>query len=205
MFNKLYRHIGKRVVDLVLSLILLLLTSPVLLVCCILVRLTMGSPMFFIQKRPGRNGNIFSLIKLRTMQNFKDEEGFPLPDKDRLTRLGRFLRSTSIDELPELWNVVIGEMSLVGPRPLLPQYLTRYSEKQSRRHEVLPGLTGLAQINGRNNLDWDKKFEIDVFYVDNLSFFLDIKILAITFLRIIQRKNISKLGSATSPEFKPEL
>ena len=177
MFNKLYRHIGKRVVDLVLSLILLLLTSPVLLVCCILVRLTTGSPVFFIQKRPGRNEKIFSLIKLRTMQNLKGEEGSLLPDKDRLTKLGRFLRSTSIDELPELWNVVIGEMSLVGPRPLLTQYLTRYSEKQSRRHEVLPGLTGLAQINGRHNLDWDRKFELDVQYVDEISFFLDIKIL----------------------------
>jgi undecaprenyl phosphate N,N'-diacetylbacillosamine 1-phosphate transferase len=165
----------------------------------------MGSPVFFIQKRPGRNEKIFSLIKLRTMQNLKDEEGSLLPDKDRLTKLGRFLRSTSIDELPELWNVVIGEMSLVGPRPLLTQYLPRYSEKQSRRHEVLPGLTGLAQINGRNNLDWDRKFELDVHYIDNLSFFLDIKILIITFLKIIQRKNISKLGRATSPEFKPEL
>jgi lipopolysaccharide/colanic/teichoic acid biosynthesis glycosyltransferase len=205
MFNNFYKHFGKRIVDLVLSLILLLLSFPVLLVCSILVRLTMGTPVFFVQKRPGRNDNIFLLIKLRTMQNFKDERGVLLPDKDRLTRLGRFLRSTSIDELPELWNVVIGEMSLVGPRPLLAEYLTRYSEKQSRRHEVLPGLTGLAQINGRNNLDWDKKFELDVFYVDNLSFFLDLKILAITFLRIIQRKNISKLGSATSPKFKPEL
>lgn len=205
MFNNSYRHIGKRIVDLVLSIILLLLSFPILLVCSILVRLTMGSPVFFIQKRPGRNEKIFALIKLRTMQNFKDEKGFLLPDKDRLTRLGRFLRSTSIDELPELWNVVIGEMSLVGPRPLLPQYLTRYSEKQSRRHEVRPGLTGLAQINGRNNLDWNRKFEFDIHYVDNVSFFLDIKILLITFLRIIQRKNISKLGSATSPEFKPEL
>jgi lipopolysaccharide/colanic/teichoic acid biosynthesis glycosyltransferase len=205
MFNNFYRHIGKRIFDIVLSLILLLLSLPVLLVSSILVRLTLGSPVFFIQKRPGRNGSIFSLIKIRTMKNLKDEEGSLLPDKDRLTKLGRFLRSTSIDELPELWNVVIGEMSLVGPRPLLTQYLTRYSEKQSRRHEVLPGLTGLAQINGRNDLDWDKKFELDVFYVNNLSFFLDIKILIITFLKIIQRKNISKLGSATSPEFKPEL
>jgi undecaprenyl phosphate N,N'-diacetylbacillosamine 1-phosphate transferase len=205
MINNFYRLIGKRIVDIVLSLLFLLLTFPVLLVCSILVRLTMGSPVFFIQKRPGRNEKIFSIVKLRKMQNFKDEEGFLLPDKDRLTKLGRFLRSTSIDELPELWNVVIGEMSLVGPRPLLTQYLTRYSEKQTRRHEVLPGLTGLAQINGRNNLDWNRKFEFDVFYIDNLSFFLDIKILAITFLRIIQRKNISRQGSATSPEFKPEL
>jgi len=205
MINNFYRLIGKRIVDIVLSLLFLLLTFPVLLVCSILVRLTMGSPVFFIQKRPGRNEKIFSIIKLRTMQNFKDEDGFLLPDKDRLTKLGRFLRSTSIDELPELWNVVIGEMSLVGPRPLLPQYLTRYSEKQSRRHEVRPGLTGLAQINGRNNLDWNRKFELDIHYVDNVSFFLDIKILSITFLRIIQRKNISKLGSATSPEFKPDL
>jgi len=203
--NNFYRHIGKRIVDLVLSLILLVFSFPVLLVCSILVRFTMGSPVFFIQNRPGRNEKIFSLIKIRTMQNLNEEEGFLLSDKDRLTKLGRFLRSTSIDELPELWNVVIGEMSLVGPRPLLTKYLTRYSEKQSRRHELLPGLTGLAQINGRNNLDWEKKFELDVFYVDNLTFFLDIKILSITFLRIIQRKNVSKIGSATSPEFKPEL
>jgi undecaprenyl phosphate N,N'-diacetylbacillosamine 1-phosphate transferase len=201
MFNNLYRHIGKRIVDLVLSLILLFLTFPVLLVCCILVRLSMGSPVFFVQKRPGRNEKIFSLIKLRTMQNLKDEGGSLLPDKDRLTKLGRFLRSTSIDELPELWNVVIGEMSLVGPRPLLTQYLTRYSEKQSRRHEVLPGLTGLAQINGRNNLDWNRKFELDIHYVDNISFFLDIKIVCITVIRILLRKNISKTGHSTTPEF----
>ena len=201
MFNNFYKHFGKRVVDLVLSLILLVLSFPALLVCSILVRLTMGSPVFFVQKRPGRNNNIFSLIKLRTMQNFKDEGGFLLPDKDRLTRLGRFLRSTSIDELPELWNVVIGEMSLVGPRPLLPQYLTRYSEKQSRRHEVLPGLTGLAQINGRNNLNWVRKFELDVQYVDNISFFFDIKIICITIFRILLRKNISKRGHSTTTEF----
>ena len=202
MFNNLYRRIGKRIFDIVLSLILLFLTFPVLLVCSILVRLTMGSPVFFIQKRPGRNEKIFSLIKLRTMQNFKDEKGFLLPDKDRLTKLGRFLRSTSIDELPELWNVVIGEMSLVGPRPLLPQYLTRYSEKQSRRHKVLPGLTGLAQINGRNNLDWNRKFELDIYYVDNVSFLLDIKIICITAVRILLRKNISKSGHSTTPEFQ---
>ena len=202
MFNNLYRHIGKRIFDIVLSLILLSLTFPVLLVCSILVRLTMGSPVFFIQKRPGHNEKIFALIKLRTMQNFKDEKGFLLPDKDRLTKLGRFLRSTSIDELPELWNVVIGEMSLVGPRPLLPQYLTRYSEKQSRRHKVLPGLTGLAQINGRNNLDWNRKFELDIYYVDNVSFLLDIKIICITAVRILLRKNISKSGHSTTPEFQ---
>ena len=201
MFNNLYRRIGKRIFDIVLSLILLFLTFPVLLVCSILVRLTMGSPVFFIQKRPGHNEKIFALIKLRTMQNFKDEKGFLLPDKDRLTKLGRFLRSTSIDELPELWNVVIGEMSLVGPRPLLTQYLTRYSEKQSRRHEVLPGLTGLAQINGRNNLDWNRKFELDIYYVDNVSFLLDIKIICITAVRILLRKNISKSGHSTTPEF----
>jgi undecaprenyl phosphate N,N'-diacetylbacillosamine 1-phosphate transferase len=201
MFNNFYRHFGKRVVDVVLTLILLLLSFPVLLVCSILVRLTMGSPVFFVQKRPGRNEKIFSLIKLRTMQNLKDEGGSLLPDKDRLTKLGRFLRSTSIDELPELWNVVIGEMSLVGPRPLLTQYLTRYSEKQSRRHEVLPGLTGLAQINGRNNLDWNRKFELDIHYVDNISFFLDIKIVCITVIRILLRKNISKTGHSTTPEF----
>jgi len=201
MINNFYRHIGKRIVDLILSIILLLLSFPVLLVCSILVRLTMGSPVFFIQKRPGRNEKIFSLIKLRTMQNFKDEGGSLLPDKDRLTRLGRFLRSTSIDELPELWNVITGEMSLVGPRPLLPQYLTRYSEKQSRRHEVLPGLTGLAQINGRNNLDWDRKFELDVQYVDNVSFFFDIKIICVTIFRILLRKNISKRGHSTTTEF----
>ena len=135
------------------------------------------------------------------MQNFKDEEGFLLPDEDRLTKLGKFLRSTSIDELPELWNVLVGEMSLVGPRPLLTQYLNRYSEKQSRRHEVSPGLTGLAQINGRNNLDWDRKFELDIHYVDNVSLFLDIKIICITAFKILLRKNISKTGHSTTPEF----
>ena len=201
MFNNLYRLIGKRIFDVVLSLILLFLTFPVLLVCSILVGLKMGSPVFFVQKRPGRNEKIFSLIKLRTMQNFKDEEGFLLPDEDRLTKLGKFLRSTSIDELPELWNVLVGEMSLVGPRPLLTQYLNRYSEKQSRRHEVSPGLTGLAQINGRNNLDWDRKFELDIHYVDNVSLFLDIKIICITAFKILLRKNISKTGHSTTPEF----
>ena len=201
MFNNLYRLIGKRIFDVVFSLILLFLTFPVLLVCSILVGLKMGSPVFFVQKRPGRNEKIFSLIKLRTMQNFKDEEGFLLPDEDRLTKLGKFLRSTSIDELPELWNVLIGEMSLVGPRPLLTQYLNRYSEKQSRRHEVSPGLTGLAQINGRNNLDWDRKFELDIHYVDNVSLFLDIKIIFITAFKILLRKNISKTGHSTTPEF----
>ena len=135
------------------------------------------------------------------MQDFKDKSGNLLPDNERMTNLGRFLRSTSIDELPEFWNVLKGEMSLVGPRPLLPQYLSRYSEKQSKRHLVRPGLTGLAQINGRNNLDWNKKFELDIYYVENLSFFLDLKIIFITVIRIVQRKNISKSGHSTAPEF----
>jgi lipopolysaccharide/colanic/teichoic acid biosynthesis glycosyltransferase len=201
MCNKFYKRFGKRTIDLILSLALILLSLPITFMCILLIRINLGKPVFFVQKRPGHNEKIFSLIKLRTMQDFKDKSGNLLPDNERMTNLGRFLRSTSIDELPEFWNVLKGEMSLVGPRPLLPQYLSRYSEKQSKRHLVRPGLTGLAQINGRNNLDWNKKFELDIYYVENLSFFLDLKIIFITVIRILQRKNISKSGHSTSPEF----
>jgi undecaprenyl phosphate N,N'-diacetylbacillosamine 1-phosphate transferase len=201
MCNKFYKRFGKRTIDLILSLALILLSLPITLICILLIRINLGKPVFFVQKRPGHNEKIFSLIKLRTMQDFKDKSGNLLPDNERMTNLGRFLRSTSIDELPEFWNVLKGEMSLVGPRPLLPQYLSRYSEKQSERHLVRPGLTGLAQINGRNNLDWNKKFELDIYYVENLSFFLDLKIIFITVIRILQRKNISKSGHSTAPEF----
>jgi undecaprenyl phosphate N,N'-diacetylbacillosamine 1-phosphate transferase len=201
MCNKFYKRFGKRTIDLILSLALILLSLPITLICILLIRINLGKPVFFVQKRPGHNEKIFSLIKLRTMQDFKDNSGNLLPDNERMTNLGRFLRSTSIDELPEFWNVLKGEMSLVGPRPLLPQYLSRYSEKQSKRHLVRPGLTGLAQINGRNNLDWNKKFELDIYYVENLSFFLDLKIIFITVIRIVQRKNISKSGHSTAPEF----
>jgi undecaprenyl phosphate N,N'-diacetylbacillosamine 1-phosphate transferase len=201
MCHKFYKRFGKRTIDLILSLALILLSLPITLICILLIRINLGKPVFFVQKRPGHNEKIFSLIKLRTMQDFKDKSGNLLPDNERMTNLGRFLRSTSIDELPEFWNVLKGEMSLVGPRPLLPQYLSRYSEKQSKRHLVRPGLTGLAQINGRNNLDWNKKFELDIYYVENLSFFLDLKIIFITVIRIVQRKNISKSGHSTAPEF----
>ena len=201
MCNKFYKRFGKRTIDLILSLALILLSLPITFMCILLIRINLGKPVFFVQKRPGHNEKIFSLIKLRTMQDFKDKSGNLLPDNERMTNLGRFLRSTSIDELPEFWNVLKGEMSLVGPRPLLPQYLSRYSEKQSKRHLVRPGLTGLAQINGRNNLDWNKKFELDIYYVENLSFFLDLKIIFITVIRILQRKNISKSGHSTAPEF----
>ena len=201
MCNKFYIPFGKRTIDLILSLALILLSLPITLICILLIRINLGNPVFFVQKRPGHNEKIFSLIKLRTMQDFKDKSGNLLPDNERMTNLGRFLRSTSIDELPEFWNVLKGEMSLVGPRPLLPQYLSRYSEKQSKRHLVRPGITGLAQINGRNNLDWNKKFELDIYYVENLSFFLDLKIIFITVIRILQRKNISKSGHSTAPEF----
>jgi len=201
MCNKFYKRFGKRTIDLILSLALILLSLPITFMCILLIRINLGKPVFFVQKRPGHNEKIFSLIKLRTMQDFKDKSGNLLPDNERMTNLGRFLRSTSIDELPEFWNVLKGEMSLVGPRPLLPQYLSRYSEKQSKRHLVRPGLTGLAQINGRNNLDWNKKFELDIYYVENLSFFLDLKIIFITVIRIVQRKNISKSGHSTAPEF----
>lgn len=168
----------------------------------LLIRTRLGYPILFTQTRPGLHGKPFTIYKFRTMTDERDADGKLLPDSDRLTRLGRFLRSTSLDELPELFNVIKGEMSLVGPRPLLMQYLNRYTPEQARRHEVRPGITGWAQINGRNALSWEEKFALDVWYVDNCSLWLDIRIIALTIWKVFRREGISHQGEATMPEFK---
>ncbi len=193
--------LSKRIFDLTLTIPGLLLLSPVMVVIALLVWIAHGWPIFFTQVRPGYRGKLFRLYKFRTMKDSRDAEGNLLPDEQRLTPLGRFLRSTSLDELPELFNVLRGEMSLVGPRPLLVQYLERYSPEQARRHDVLPGITGWAQINGRNILTWPDKFRLDVWYVDNWSLWLDIKILALTFWIVLKREGISQPGHATAEEF----
>ena len=193
--------LSKRILDLVLTVPGVILISPILLIVAILVRIYHGKPIFFSQVRPGYRGELFKVFKFRTMTDKQDDEGNLLPDDQRLTRLGRFLRGTSLDELPELWHVVRGEMSLVGPRPLLVQYLDRYSPEQARRHNLQPGMTGWAQINGRNVLSWEDKFRLDVWYVDNWSLWLDIKILALTLWKVIKREGISQPGHATAEEF----
>jgi lipopolysaccharide/colanic/teichoic acid biosynthesis glycosyltransferase len=165
------------------------------------IRFTMRGPVFFRQMRPGRGGKTFQLVKFRTMLDAWDADGEPLPDEQRLTPLGKFLRATSLDELPQLWNVLRGDMSLVGPRPLLVEYLPRYSAEQARRHEVLPGITGWAQVNGRNALGWEERFQLDVWYVDHWSLALDTRILALTILRVVQRQGISHEGDATMFKF----
>lgn len=189
----------KRLMDLMLAGAALMLFMPVLVAVAILIRISLGSPILFRQLRPGRGGAPFELVKFRTM--LAPAPDGAAADADRLTGVGRFLRASSLDELPELWNVLRGDMSLVGPRPLLMQYLPRYSERQARRHEVRPGLTGWAQVNGRNALSWEQKFELDLWYVENRSFALDCKILALTVLRIVKPSGISAEGSATMPEF----
>ena len=185
--------------------ILLLLFSPVLLLLLVLVRIDIGSPVMFKQARPGLNGKIFNMYKFRTMTNESDKNGNLLSDEVRLTKFGKFLRSTSLDELPGLWCVLKGDMSLVGPRPLLVEYLPLYSEKQSRRHEVRPGITGWAQVNGRNAISWDEKFDLDVWYVDNQSFWLDVKILWLTVKKVIVRDGISQSNHVTMDKFKGSL
>jgi sugar transferase EpsL len=191
----------KRLFDFAISLAALLLLSPIYLLLVLLVRVKIGSPIFFTQTRPGLHGNAFTMIKFRTMTNAHDADGVLLPDAKRLTRFGHFLRATSLDELPELWNVLKGDMSLVGPRPLLMEYLPLYSSEQARRHDVRPGITGWAQINGRNAISWDEKFKLDVWYVDNQSLWLDVKILFITVKRVFQRHGISADGEVTMPRF----
>jgi sugar transferase EpsL len=193
--------LSKRLLDLLLTLLSLLVLSPFLLVIALLVRVYHGKPILFRQLRPGYQGKPFSLYKFRTMRDERDAQGNLLPDEQRLTRLGRFLRSTSLDELPELFLVLRGEMSLVGPRPLLMQYLPRYSREQARRHEVLPGITGWAQVNGRNALTWQDKFRLDVWYVDHWSLGLDVRILLLTIWKAISREGISQPGHATAEEF----
>ena len=191
----------KRLFDVVLAFIGLIVLSPVLLMVSLLVRVKLGGPVFFTQTRPGLNGKPFKMIKFRTMKNGVDKNGNLLPDTERMTDFGLLLRSTSLDELPELWNVLKGDMSLVGPRPLLMQYLPLYSREQNRRHEVKPGVTGWAQVNGRNSLSWDDKFKLDTWYVDNRSLLLDVKILFLTVKKVIARDGISQVNNVTMEPF----
>jgi lipopolysaccharide/colanic/teichoic acid biosynthesis glycosyltransferase len=197
-----YRRWGKRSLDVCLAALAGGLLSPVWLVVAGLVRMKLGTPVLFRQWRPGLYSQPFTIYKFRTMLDAYDANGQPLPDAERLTAFGRFLRSTSLDELPELLNVLKGEMSLVGPRPLLMQYLDHYTPEQARRHEVQPGITGLAQINGRNAITWERKFELDVWYVDHASFRLDVKIIALTIWKTLKREGISEPGQATVEYFK---
>lgn len=192
----------KRGFDIAASAIALVVFSPLILVLALLVRSRLGSPVFFRQKRPGLHGRAFHMVKFRTMIDAWGDDGTLLPDEERLPPFGRWLRSTSLDELPELWNVLRGEMSLVGPRPLLMDYLPRYSPWQARRHETRPGVTGWAQVNGRNALSWPEKFNLDVWYVDNRSFWLDLRILFLTVLSVVRRDGISATGEATMPGFR---
>lgn len=192
----------KRCFDAIVALLVLLSLAPVLLIISFLIRFKLGAPVLFYQVRPGLKGKPFRMVKFKTMLALYDDEGRLLPDQQRLTRFGQFLRSTSLDELPELWNVLKGDMSLVGPRPLLLEYLPLYSEAQFRRHEVRPGVTGWAQVNGRNALSWEEKFELDIWYVDNRSFWLDLRILLLTIRKVFVREGISADGEATMRKFK---
>lgn len=191
----------KRGFDFVISLVGLIIASPILLMVAILVRLNLGAPILFRQPRAGLNGEIFEMVKFRTMKDAQDAKGNPLPDEERLTKFGQFLRKSSLDELPELFNVLKGDMSLVGPRPLLVEYLPLYSKEQMRRHEVRPGITGYAQVNGRNNISWAKKFELDVYYVKNYSLGLDLKILVQTVGKVLKQSDISQEGHVTVEKF----
>ena len=197
----MYRNFVKRLLDIVFSLLLLILLSPVFLILIILVKTKLGSPIFFKQERPGKNEKIFKLYKFRTMTDKKDEEGNLLPDAERLTSFGKLLRSTSLDELPELFNILKGEMSFIGPRPLLVEYLDLYNEEQKHRHDVRPGLTGLAQVEGRNLLSWEDRFKLDVEYVNNLSFVQDIKIILKTIRVVFKREGVSSATSQTMEKF----
>lgn len=197
----MYRSFFKRVFDFILSLTAIIILSPVLLLLIVIGALRMGGNPFFTQDRPGKDGKVFKLVKFKSMNNKRDERGELLPDEKRLTSYGQFIRNTSLDELPELINILKGDMAVVGPRPLLVRYLTRYSKTQARRHEVRPGLTGLAQVNGRNAISWEEKFRYDVEYVDNLCLMLDIKIILMTVLKVVKRDGISSENSATMEEF----
>jgi len=192
----------KRLFDIVASAFGLMLLSPIIAVVAWLIRRKLGSPVLFRQVRPGLNGKPFEMIKFRTMRDAIDEAGNPLPDSERMTPFGSFLRSSSLDELPELWNVLKGDMSLVGPRPLLMEYLPLYSAEQYRRHDARPGVTGWAQINGRNALSWEEKFKLDIWYVDNRSFWLDLKIIFLTIKKVVVRDGISAEGEATMSKFE---
>ena len=198
----MYKNFIKPAIDFVLALVGFLFLSPVFVMVTIGLFFANDGKPFFFQLRPGKNGKIFKIIKFKTMTDKKDENGNLLPDADRLTKIGSFVRKTSLDEIPQLLNVIKGDMSLVGPRPLLPKYLELYNDFQRRRNEVKPGITGWAQVNGRNSISWEKKFEYDVWYVDNVSFLLDIKILILTVLKVVKSEGINEQGQATSNEFK---
>ena len=196
------KKVIKRVLDFLFALIVLIIVSPFMIVIAILIGIVMGRPVMFRQLRPGEHNKPFTIYKFRTMLNESDKDGNLLPDQLRLTKLGRFLRTTSLDELPEVFNVLRGEMSFVGPRPLRMEYLEYYTKEQMRRHEVKPGITGWAQINGRNLISWEERFELDVWYVDHWNLFLDLKILLKTVFKVLKREGISAEGYATMPEFK---
>ena len=200
----MYKLFFKRVIDIFFSLIFILLFWWLYIVVAILVKKKLGSPVLFKQKRPGLNEKIFIMYKFRTMIDKKDEKGDLLPDKDRLTKFGKFLRSTSLDEIPELWNVLKGEMSLVGPRPLLVEYLLKYTKEEKRRHEVRPGITGFAQVNGRNNTTWEDRFKNDIYYVENISFLLDLRIIIKTILKVIKKSDINQSENVTMKNFLDE-
>lgn len=198
----MYVHFFKRLIDFTLVFIVLLIIWPILLIITLWLHFAnKGAGAFFTQERPGKNGKIFKVIKYKTMTDERDANGKLLPDADRLTKVGKFVRSTSIDELPQLFNVLKGDMALIGPRPLLPQYLPLYNKEQARRHEVRPGITGWAQVNGRNAISWAKKFELDVWYVDHCSFLLDLKIIFLTIKKVFIREGISQEGQATIEPF----
>lgn len=197
----MYAKYIKRILDFLISLIAIIILSPVYLIVAILVRIKLGSPVIFKQKRPGKDGKIFTLYKFRSMSDKKDENGNLLPDKDRLTKFGKVLRSTSLDELPEIVNILKGEMSLIGPRPLAVSYLPYYNEKEKHRHDVRPGLTGLAQINGRNNLNWEDRFAYDIEYVNNITFINDVKIFFKTFIKVFKKEDISVRGTGKTIDF----
>ena len=198
----MYKNFIKPAIDFVLALVGFLFLSPVFVLVAIGLFFANDGKPFFFQLRPGKDGKIFKIIKFKTMTDKKDENGNLLPDADRLTKIGSFVRKTSLDEIPQLLNVIKGDMSLVGPRPLLPKYLELYNDFQRRRNEVKPGITGWAQVNGRNSISWEKKFEYDVWYVDNVSFLLDVKILIMTVLKVVKSEGINEQGQATSEEFK---
>ena len=198
----MYKFFIKRIFEFTIALLALFMLLPIFLTISILVLLKMGTPIFFIQSRPGLNGKTFKMYKFRTMTNKCDKNGKLLEDKDRLSNFGSFLRSTSLDELPTLWNVLCGNMSLVGPRPLLIEYLPLYSKNQARRHDVRPGITGWAQVNGRNAISWNEKFELDTWYVENQSFVLDMKIIILTLKKVIKRDGISHNNHVTMEKFK---
>ncbi|MCC8071473.1 MAG: sugar transferase [Bacteroidales bacterium] len=198
----MYKHFFKRLIDFLASACILLVIWPILAIVALWLHFAnKGAGAFFFQERPGKNGKIFKVVKFKTMTDERDSEGNLRPDRERLTKVGRFVRSSSLDELPQLWNVFVGDMALIGPRPLLPRYLPLYSKEQARRHEVRPGITGWAQVHGRNNISWAKKFELDVWYVDHCTLATDIKVLLLTINNVLRRQDISMEGQATTEAF----